>query len=657
MPMKKRLPVAFLVTIFTILAVVSPFASLRARTLSDIEDDINEQQDHLGSIEEQLAKANSELAALNSEIGQTQGEIPKLKAQIKKLEATIKSNTLQLEILEETSQLKILEKEEREAHQDIAVNHSYRNWKATNRINANLTGGISKSIKSRMYQAQVIAVEQGDIDDLGGEILGILDEITAFETETASLKEQNQELKKQKEQLEYQLALLNSSASNVYGHVAGLRADAAVVQSNIEQLSDEQKARQQYEAWLLTQGSNSDEAPQVLAGEFYFVGQGRDLYQGHGVGLSQFGAYGAALSGWSAADILAFYYKDTHLESKSKNVKVEGFGTMTADEYVAGLGEVPDKACGTAQQVADRPDKYVLDNTSTVWDCWPEEAIKAQVIAARNYAVYYNESRGGQPICTSAVCQVYKGGNAKQWAATETSKKFVVSHGATHNGQLINALYSSDNNQGHGTANNDTVWSYCNPSTMTCGGTPYSYLRGVDDSAFALPYAYTNWMWDTNGYNMQDMTNLLNVNRNGNTYINNLYNQIGGQVAAVSFERDPSERVTNVIFTGTNGVSRPLAGWSFKAAWNNYVYEVPRSQSYVNVPVVGQNPSSVVTEAQLHVQVGTRVEAGTYLSPYTRSTVPGKVGRINKNAQGHVTSIDVSVYDYMYSLTFYMLQG
>ncbi len=52
-------------------------------------------------------------------------------------------------------------------------------------------------------------------------------------------------------------------------------------------------------------------APQALAApaEFSFVGRGF----GHGVGMSQYGAYGAALTGWGEARIIRHYYPGTTL--------------------------------------------------------------------------------------------------------------------------------------------------------------------------------------------------------------------------------------------------------------------------------------------------------------------------------------------------------
>ncbi|HEC65763.1 MAG TPA: hypothetical protein ENI23_10735 [bacterium] len=302
--------------------------------------------------------------------------------------------------------------------------------------------------------------------------------------------------------------------------------------------------------------------------------------------MSQFGAYGAALKGWTAQNIVTFYYTQTQVQTRSGtihvtgNTSLEGYvnKTISYDQYVAGLGEVPDKACGTAAQAAANPSKYRADNPNTIWDCWPAEAIKAQVIAARSYAA----SNGGA-ICTSAACQVYKGGNGKKWAADETSNQVIVSTGSTHNGKIIRALYSSDNNQGYGTADNDTRFS-----SFSGVGTPFSYLRHVNDTKIAASYSYTNWTWRTNSYTYAEIDQMLtwvagNYTLSSNppyaasvrSFVGGLHSSVG-TVTSLSFVRDGSNRVKQVKVTGTKG-TKVISGWLFKSVWNSWIYNVAPS--------------------------------------------------------------------------------
>ncbi|MDP9211742.1 MAG: SpoIID/LytB domain-containing protein [bacterium] len=135
------------------------------------------------------------------------------------------------------------------------------------------------------------------------------------------------------------------------------------------------------------------------------------------------------------------------LSVRNGNVGSWVVNTLNLEEYLRGLGEVPDS--------------------------WPTEAIKTQVVAARTYAArqisapktnifdLYDDTRD----------QVYRGYNREiiqpnHVSAINATKGKVVKR----NGVLIQAFYSS-NAAGH-TASNEEVW----------GGTPISYLRGKADS-------------------------------------------------------------------------------------------------------------------------------------------------------------------------------
>jgi SpoIID/LytB domain protein len=143
-----------------------------------------------------------------------------------------------------------------------------------------------------------------------------------------------------------------------------------------------------------------------------------------------------------------------------------------------------------------RRNKYVIDNPNTVWDCWPEESIKAQVLAARSYGV-----TSSQPICRSASCQVYKGGKAKAWAAWETQNLYIVSNGGTHANQIIRAFYSSYNSNGWGTADHETIW----PDSRAGGKShPYTYLRSVKDSDFTYRYI-SRYSWRSSSYSIDEL--------------------------------------------------------------------------------------------------------------------------------------------------------
>ena len=98
----------------------------------------------------------------------------------------------------------------------------------------------------------------------------------------------------------------------------------------------------------------SDVAGRRADGIFTFDGRGF----GHGRGMSQYGAYGAALQGLSHAQILAFYYAGTELGTApdaQRRVLLTGEDTDAVVTNTAGLA-VRDEATGTVTVTGDRSD-------------------------------------------------------------------------------------------------------------------------------------------------------------------------------------------------------------------------------------------------------------------------------------------------------------
>ncbi len=145
----------------------------------------------------------------------------------------------------------------------------------------------------------------------------------------------------------------------------------------------------------------------------------------HRVGMNQYGAYGRSQAGQSAEEILTAYYKGVEIvdyDCPSK-ITVDGYGEIDFEEnYLKGIAEMP----------------------SSWGDKGGMEALKAQAIAARTYALAVTEN-GQSSICATQACQVYRpskvsDSSAASWhqAVEETKGKVIV-----HDGAPIKAWYSS----------------------------------------------------------------------------------------------------------------------------------------------------------------------------------------------------------------------
>ena len=100
---------------------------------------------------------------------------------------------------------------------------------------------------------------------------------------------------------------------------------------------------------------------------------------------------------------------------------------------------------------------------------WPMEAIKAQAVIARSYAVYQRESRGNAlyHLESSVLDQVYAGCDIEDSRAARGVQE-TAGEVLTYNGKVIQAFYHS--NCGGHTEAAENVW-----------GSPIPYLKGVED--------------------------------------------------------------------------------------------------------------------------------------------------------------------------------
>lgn len=187
----------------------------------------------------------------------------------------------------------------------------------------------------------------------------------------------------------------------------------------------------------------------------------------HRKGMSQYGAYGRAKSGQSAEQILTAYYGNLEIKKDYPNVNitVSGYGTVDLETYVKRIYEMP----------------------SSWGDNGGFEALKAQAVAARSYALAYTNGGAGS-ICATESCQVYKPANkGGKWdEAVNATRGWVLMAG----GKPFSAWYAS-------TAGGYTFsYSYNGHSTPGLWDTP-SGRGGWTDQAYEKvaesPWFYKAW--------------------------------------------------------------------------------------------------------------------------------------------------------------------
>lgn len=313
---------------------------------------------------------------------------------------------------------------------------------------------------------------------------------------------------------------------------------------------------------------------------------------GHGVGLSQWGAYGYARHGWSYRHILRHYYPGTQLGHAGEpyvrvllvqNAKVATIGCaaelkvgtgrhfvrLPAGRYGVGprlvlpvrahgrsrpLGRVAVFACGKAPLTLDgrayhgnlvvrsngrtlsvvnglRLDTYVRGVVpSESPSHWPLAALEAQAVAARSYAVSELRPDAQYDLLPDTRDQVYGGVTAER---PRSDRAVYATRGKVlmWNGQVARTYYSSSS--GGRTEAVQDAWP---------GSSPVPYLRSVPDPYDLYSPHHT---WGPFALSPSVLASRLGL---------------GSSVVSVRVRRDPSWRVASVLFRLASGAVATRSG-------------------------------------------------------------------------------------------------
>lgn len=268
------------------------------------------------------------------------------------------------------------------------------------------------------------------------------------------------------------------------------------------------------------------------------------------VGLNQYGANGRAKAGQAAETILGAYYQNYELKkdySTDININVEGYGSFNIEDYVKRIYEMPDS--------------------------FENEALKAQAVAARSYALAYTNNGAGS-ICTTQQCQVFKpdpkGGRWEQ--AVNDTRGWVMVQGGTP----IKAWFSSTHG-GYVLSTNEIGWSgtsFTKHATDTTAGSAGSF-SDLTSNAYDRdsPWFYCDWGSRTSynktawlkGSEVADIVNVILLGRADSGTNEHLYQTDKSNPAGTDTwdENRVRQELQNRGITPFNNVSDVSAGADF----------------------------------------------------------------------------------------------
>lgn len=300
-------------------------------------------------------------------------------------------------------------------------------------------------------------------------IVSLVSEIGTLEADKKKLEKQKAQLAKLQADLDAQNAVFQKEIKSLSTKIAELSAKQQAILAEKQgtftttvgdvPLADDVNARPDY---------NPGFSPAFAAFSFGAP---------HFKGMSQYGAYGRAKSGQNADAILHAYYGGIEIKKDypgDKKIKVQGYGEMDIETYMKRIYEVP----------------------NTWGDEGGFEALKAQAVAARSYALAWTDEGRGGAICTTQACQVYKnsdkGGNWER--AVNETKGWVL----WNNGKPFKAWYASTSG-GYQESYTDSNSGYTTPSLWDTPSGRGGWTSTAYEKVGGSPWFYKGWYKGTSG--------------------------------------------------------------------------------------------------------------------------------------------------------------
>ncbi|MCX6703871.1 MAG: SpoIID/LytB domain-containing protein [Candidatus Woesebacteria bacterium] len=350
-----------------------------------------------------------------------------LQSQLNDINKRVTALTKQIQILSAN----IIKREEDMAYTKEIFNQKAKDQYTFLRLYDPITPFLFADSASQAFQEITLRQRAADADRI---TLGrYADDLIKLKNDEDALQKSKDSLAASQKQVAAQTSSLAAEVAKVDAYLASLSAkQQAFIEAKLESLGLSRSA------YNMKGGCSSDINPFKSPGfspAFAFFTYGVP----NRVGMNQFGAKGRAEAGQSAQTILSAYY-NADLSTgynQSINIRVVGtneFGqsfndTWNIDDYLKHLYEMPTD--------------------------FPMEALKAQAIAARSYALSYTNNGGGS-ICPSQQCQVVKKelNNGTWQQAVDATRGMVLTNG----GSPIKAWFSSTHG-GYAYTSADIGWS------------------------------------------------------------------------------------------------------------------------------------------------------------------------------------------------------
>ncbi len=411
-------------------------------------------------------------------------------------------------------------------------------------------------------------------------IIGFSSEILNLETDKKNLEDQKAKLTTLQASVNKQADFFKSEVAKAKAYQTTLSGQIAALSARQQQILGEKQGTFSTSVGDVPLADDPNSRPDFDPG-FRPAFAAFSFGAPHFNGMSQYGAFGRAKAGQSAEQILKAYYGDGVSIRRdyptSTKIKVSGYGSFELEAYTKRIYEMPGS-----------------------WaDDGGMEALKAQAIAARSYALAYTDEGRGGSICTTEACQVFK--NAEKggkWnEAVDATRGWVL----VANGKPLKAKYASTSG-GYQFSYSDGYSGWTTPGIWDTPSGRGGWTSQAFEKTAGSPWFYKGWYKSRSGascgrgnpwLNSEEMADILNawtvlVKNNqaddrilplggcasGNPYsIGDLRSKAAGMgggfssVSSVSVSYSDGGYTAKVVF-GTDKGSVEMSGDDFKKAFN-----------------------------------------------------------------------------------------
>ncbi len=356
-------------------------------------------------IADAISRANStnqsELNSLNAQIAKLKAQITNMNLQIQKLQADVFERQVKIGVRETLLAARVKQDYLRKRDQTVLMTL--------------FAADTAQELFADLAYREKLARDDREV------ISSVLAEITTLNAQSSMLNSQKSNLDALKKRVDDQATWLAGEVAKANAYVSDLSGKIASLTARQNELLAAKTGTYQTSVGDVPLADDANARPTFDPG-FRPAFAAFSFGVPHFKGMSQYGAFGRAKNGQSAETILHAYYGDVEIKKDydaGRLISVAGYGRMDIETYVKRIYEMP----------------------SSWGDEGGIEALKAQSVAARSYALAWTREGTGGAICTTEACQVYKNANkgGKWEEAVNATRGWVLMKG----GKIISAWYAS----------------------------------------------------------------------------------------------------------------------------------------------------------------------------------------------------------------------